>query len=125
MRVRTGVDMIEVTRIERGIARHGERFLRRFFTQAERAYCAEHPRRLAARLAAKEAVGKALGTGIGDVKWVEIEIVHDERGRPGVVLHGGAAELAGQMRLAHWDISLSHTEEMALAFVVVIWEGEA
>lgn len=118
MRLRVGVDMIEVARIERAASRHGERFFRRFFTEQERAYCQDQPRRLAARLAAKEAVGKALGTGIGDVRWVEIEVTHDERGRPRLQLHGDAARLAAEMGLVEWDISLSHTEADAIAFVV-------
>ena len=110
--------MIEVARIERAAGRHGERFYKRFFTQAERDHCQDHPRRLAARLAAKEAVGKAFGTGIGDIRWVEIEILHDERGRPHLQLHGDAAQLAQEMGLFTWDVSLSHTDEMAIAFVV-------
>jgi holo-[acyl-carrier protein] synthase len=118
--LRVGVDMIEVSRLERAAQRHGERFFARFFTPQERAYCQDQPRRLAARLAAKEAVGKALGTGIGDVMWVEIEIAHDERGRPILRLHGEAARLAADMGLSQWDISLSHTEENALAFVVAM-----
>ena len=120
MNLRTGVDMIEIARIERGIARHGERFLRRFFTDRERAYCQDHPRRLAARFVAKEAVGKALGTGIGDVRWVEIEIMHDERGRPYLELHGAAGELAQQLGLTHWDVSMSHSDTYSIAFVVAI-----
>jgi holo-[acyl-carrier protein] synthase len=120
MALRIGVDMIEVARIERAAARHGERFYQRFFTPSERQHCQDHPRRLAARLAAKEAVGKALGTGIGDIRWVEIEILHDERGRPWLQLHGDAAQLAHDMGLDVWDVSLSHTEEMAIAFVVAM-----
>jgi holo-[acyl-carrier protein] synthase len=112
--------MLEVLRVERAIGRHGERFFKRFFTPAERAYCADHPRRLAARLAAKEAVAKALGTGIGAVRWVEIEIGHDEQGRPLLYLHGAAQALAEQQGLTHWDISLSHTGEHALAFAVAL-----
>jgi len=118
MNLRIGVDMIEVERLERAAARHGERFYNRFFTPAERQHCGDHPRRLAARLAAKEAVGKAFGTGIGDVRWVEIEILHDERGRPTLNLHGDAARLAQEMGLTHWEVSLSHTQENAIAFVV-------
>ena len=118
MSLRVGVDMIEVVRIERAIARHGERFFSRFFTPAERAHCQDHPRRLAARLAAKEAIGKALGTGLGDVRWVDAEILHDERGRPLVQLHGAAANLAQSLGLTTWEISLSHTERDAIAFVV-------
>lgn len=110
--------MIEVSRVERAIIRHGERFLARFFTPGEVDYCQSNPRRLAARVAAKEAVAKALGTGIGDVRWVEIEILHDGRKRPLLKLHGEAARLAEKMDLTVWEISLSHTEDNALAFVV-------
>lgn len=116
--LRTGVDIIEVNRIRRAAERHGERFYRRFFTPAERDRCEGRYPALAARFAAKEAVAKALGTGIGDVRWVEIEITNDERGRPEVVLHGAAAELAARLGLREWAISLSHTREHAVAFVV-------
>lgn len=116
--LRVGVDLIEVSRIERAIERHGERFYKRFFTPAERDYCQAKATSLAARLAGKEAVAKALGTGIGDVKWVEIEILADERRRPILHLHGDAQRLAAEMGLVEWDISLSHTETQAIAFVV-------
>jgi holo-[acyl-carrier protein] synthase len=87
--IRCGIDMIEIERVDRGIARLGERFLNRFFTPRERADCEDKPYRLAARLAAKEAVAKALGTGIGEVGWKEIEIRgNNERNRPTLFLHG-------------------------------------
>jgi holo-[acyl-carrier protein] synthase len=116
--LRIGVDMIEVARIERSVAHFGERFYARFYTQRERDYCGSNPQRLAARFAAKEAVAKALGTGIGDVRWVEIEIDGDERGRPILRLSGGAAQLAAQLGLNMWEVSLSHTNTHAIAFVV-------
>jgi holo-[acyl-carrier protein] synthase len=116
--LRTGVDMMEIVRIERAAARHGERFYRRFFTEGERSRCGERFPALAARFAAKEAVSKALGTGIGDMNWTDIEVVNDERGRPEVVLHGTAAEIAGNLGLREWSLSLSHTHEHAIAFVV-------
>jgi holo-[acyl-carrier protein] synthase len=118
--LRTGVDIIEVARIRRAAERHGDRFYRRFFTEAERALCEDRYPSLAARIAAKEAVAKALGTGIGDCRWVEIEIVSDERGRPDVVLHGDAARLAAESSLTEWSVSLSHTTEQAIAFVVAM-----
>jgi len=123
MKLRIGVDMIEIERVERAAARHGERFYRRFFTDQERAICQDQPRRLAARFAAKEAVAKAFGTGIGDMRWIEIEIVNDERGRPEVRLHGVAANLAESMGLTHWEISMSHTQDNAIAFAVATGEG--
>ncbi len=117
--IRCGVDMIECRRIAAGIDRLGERFLQRFFTAEERADCADKPQRLAARFAAKEAVGKALGTGIGDISWVEVEIRSDaNRGKPRLILRGKAKELAARLALHEWDVSLSHTDEFAIAIVV-------
>jgi len=117
--IRCGVDMIECQRIADGIDRLGERFLQRFFTAGEREDCGDKPCRLAARFAAKEAVGKALGTGIGDMRWVDIEIRIDaKRGKPRLILHGRAQSLAAGMALDEWDVSLSHTDELAIAIVV-------
>lgn len=117
--LRCGIDMIENQRIEDSIARFGERFFTRFFTPGERMDCDDQPHRLAARIAAKEAVAKALGTGIGDVKWVEIEIrVDNPRKRPTLHLHGAAAALAAELGLTEWDVSLTHTAVYASAVAV-------
>jgi holo-[acyl-carrier protein] synthase len=121
--LRCGIDMIAVARIADGHARFGERFLRRFFTDAEIAYCtqasgAAQAERLAARFAAKEAVAKALGTGIGDVGWREIEVGAHASGRPVLMLHGAAAARAEALGLREWDISLTHTGDMACAVCV-------
>jgi holo-[acyl-carrier protein] synthase len=116
--LRTGVDMIEVNRVARAINRHGDRFFRRFYTDRELAYCGGHIGALAARFAAKEAVAKALGTGIGDVRWVDIEIVNGSRGEPDLVLHDAALILADELGLETWSISLSHTREHAIALVI-------
>lgn len=117
--IRCGIDMIECQRIADGIDRLGERFLNRFFTAGEREDCDDVPHRLAARFAGKEAVGKALGTGIGDVRWVEIEIrVNNPRRRPVLILHGAAKDIADEMGLTEWDVSLTHTKEMASAVAV-------
>ena len=110
--------MIECARIAAGIERRGERFLNRFFTAGERQDCADKPYRLAARFAGKEAVSKALGCGIGDIRWVDIEIRTAEARRPQLVLHGKAKEKAREMGLAEWDISLSHSEALAIAVAV-------
>ena len=116
-----GIDLIEVKRIEATIARYGERFLTRVFTENELAYCRRHPHQLAARFAAKEAVSKTLGTGIqhrDGVDWREIEIVSDARGKPAVQLTGKAAQRAAQLNLKSFAISLSHTREHAIAMVI-------
>jgi holo-[acyl-carrier protein] synthase len=116
--IRCGVDLLAIERVREGIDRLGERYLARFFTPAERADCQDKPHRLAARIAAKEAVSKVFGTGIGDIGWKDIEITSDLRGRPVLTLHGKAAELAAALGLTEWDISLSHTDETAMAMAV-------
>ncbi len=114
----TGVDLIEVSRIEQAVRRQGQRFIDRIFTASEQAYCAGDPRRLAGRFAVKEAVSKALGTGIGDMNWTDIEILCDERGKPTLVLHAGALALAQAQSLGTWAISLAHTETHAIGLAV-------
>ena len=79
--IRTGVDLIEVDRIDRAILRHGDRFFERFFTVRELVEASGHTPALAARFSAKEAVAKALGTGIGDVGWKDIEITKGSSNR--------------------------------------------
>lgn len=118
--LRIGVDLIEVERIRQSMERYGERFYVRFFTPTEREQANGVPTRLAARIAAKEAAAKALGTGIGDVCWVDIEVLSDERGRPHLNLHRAAALLAGDLGLHLWQVSLSHTRDHAIAFVVAM-----
>ena len=120
--LRVGVDLMEVPRIAHAMERYGDKFYTRFFTTQERQQCEGQPERLAVRIAAKEAVAKALGTGIGDVRWVEIEVEVDDRKRPILKLHGNAARIAAELGLTTWDISLSHTHEQAIAFVVATSE---
>ncbi len=116
--MRSGVDLIEVYRIDRAILRHGDRFFHRFFTAQELIDAAGSTPALAARFAAKEAVSKALGTGIGDVGWKEIEIVNGPRRQPMVRLSGRALRSADDQGLQEWAISLSHTHEHAMAVAV-------
>lgn len=118
--LRCGIDSIEISRVEEGIARFGERFLKRFFTPGERADCGDQPHRLAARLAAKEAVAKALGTGIGAVGWRDIEIRGDDAGRPKLLLHGEALTVALALGLTQWDVSLTHTRTTASAVAIAL-----
>jgi holo-[acyl-carrier protein] synthase len=116
--MRSGVDLIEVERIDQAILRHGERFFLRFFTEQELIDAAGSTPALAARFAAKEAVSKALGTGIGDVGWKEIEIINGPRRQPVLRLHGRARRLADDQGLQAWTVSLSHTHEHAIAVAV-------
>lgn len=116
----TGVDMIEVERIDESILRYGDRFFQRFFTSQELIDANGRTPALAARFAAKEAAAKALGTGIGDVGWKEIEIVRGERGQPILYLHGNAKITADKLGWREWSLSMSHTHEHAIAMVVAI-----
>jgi holo-[acyl-carrier protein] synthase len=116
--MRSGVDLIEVQRIDRAILRHGDRFFLRFFTHQELIDAGGSTPALAARFAAKEAVSKALGTGIGDVGWKEIEIITGPRREPILLLTGQARRLAEDLGLRRWTISMSHTHEHAIAVAV-------
>jgi holo-[acyl-carrier protein] synthase len=118
--LRTGVDIIEIERIDRAILRHGRRFFERFFTAQELIDCGGRTPALAARFAAKEAVAKALGTGIGDVGWKDIEIVNGSRREPVLNLRGPAEAIAFDKGLKAWSISLSHTHEHAVAVAVAL-----
>lgn len=116
--IRSGVDILEVDRVDRAILRHGQRFFDRFFTAQELIDCRGHTPALAARLAAKEAVAKALGTGIGRVGWKDIEIVSGPRRVPVLRLHGEAQREAKAKGLELWSVSLSDTHEHAIAVAV-------
>ncbi|MEW5957688.1 MAG: holo-ACP synthase [Chloroflexota bacterium] len=113
-----GVDIVEIERLAQSVARFGDRFLQRVYTEQELAYCHGRITSLAARWAAKEAVAKALGTGIGEVGWHEIEVVSEDNCRPTLRLHGAAAALAARRGISAFAISLSHAKEYAVAFVV-------
>lgn len=120
MKLATGVDLIEIARIEEVVARHGKHYLERIFTPAELEYCGKRAESLAGRFAAKEAVAKALGTGIGDVAWKEIEILGDEQNAPTLTLHGAAQHKAKELGLTNWSVSISHSQSHSVAFVVGI-----
>ncbi|MBI2759585.1 MAG: holo-ACP synthase [Chloroflexi bacterium] len=120
MNLRTGVDLIEISRIEEVVARHGKHYLERIYTAAELGQFGKRIESLAGRFAAKEAVAKALGCGIGELTWKEIEILGDEQNAPALILHGAALEKAKEFGLATWSISISHSMSHAVAFVVAL-----
>jgi holo-[acyl-carrier protein] synthase len=118
MALKTGIDIIEIPRIQAALNRHGDRFLQRVFTPNEVAECRGRTDALAARFAAKEATTKALGTGIGPVSWREVETLHKRSGEPYLVLHGRAEQVAKYLGLTNWAVSLSHSRDNAIAVVV-------
>ena len=122
MLLKTGVDIIEIPRIQAALDRHGERFLQRVFTPGEIAECRGRADSLAIRFAAKEATTKALGTGIGPVSWREVETLHRRSGEPYLILHGRAETIAKFLGLTNWAVSLSHSKEFGIAVVVASGE---
>jgi holo-[acyl-carrier protein] synthase len=114
----TGIDLIEISRVQELIDRYDDRFLGRVFTPQELEECRGNVDSLAARFAAKEAVSKTLGTGIGPVGWKDIEILRGPARQPVLRLHGAAARQAAALGLRAWAISLSHTQTHALASAV-------
>jgi holo-[acyl-carrier protein] synthase len=123
MIVGTGIDIAEVPRIAESIARFGERFLHRVFTEGEIKYCdakANRAERYAARFAAKEAAMKALGTGWNHgVRWRDIEVRRQPGGRPTLAFYGKAAEFAAKLGATNIALSLTHTEDQAFAQVIL------
>jgi holo-[acyl-carrier protein] synthase len=122
-----GVDVVEVDRIARAIARWGDAFVRRIYTPAEvvRAGAGITPvPRLAARFAAKEAVMKALGVGWRALAWHDIEIASDPAGRPIVRLYGSAQRVAAERGIGSVLVALSHTHEHAVANAVALGHAE-
>ncbi len=113
-----GIDVIEIGRVQAVLDRHGERFLRRVYTEDEVRHCRGRVPELAARFAAKEAVMKALGTGVRGVGWRDIEVLPNRRGKPLVFLYGRGAARAETIELRGLEISLTHSKQYAMASVV-------
>ena len=123
--VAVGIDVIEIARIQRAYDDFGERFLKRVYTERERERYRGRVNELAARFAAKEATSKALGTGIVGIRWREMEVLPNWRGKPVLILHGQAAERARLLGLTDFSISLTHSRTDAMAFVVAVNRGSA
>ena len=123
MIVGTGIDIVEISRIRKIIAKSGDRFLMRVFTPEEQRFClarqdpAPH---FAARFAAKEAVLKALETGWAKgVTWLDVEVQRQEYGAPIIRLYGAAKEIAASKGVGRVHLSLSHTNNWAAATVIL------
>lgn len=124
-RIRVGVDIVKVERVQRLVTENasaGEEI----FTRGELDYCLPKRRpyqHMAARFAAKEAVLKAFGSGVAErMRWTDVEIVRGVRGRPLIKLHGDVAARAERRGLTDLDVSLSHTDDLAIAQAVAVWQ---
>ena len=123
MVVGIGIDLAEVDRLEAAIAKFGERFLNRVYTEAERRYCESKPNkfeRFAGRFAAKEAAMKAIGTGWKrGVAWRDFEVMRAPSGQPIIAFHGKAAEIAGELGVKKALVTISHSKANAIAQVLL------
>ncbi len=124
MIVGIGVDIIDISRLERSVELYGNRFISRVFTEREIDYCEQLARkgeRYAARFAAKEAARKAIGaaTPVKALAWHDVEIISSTEGAPQLQFHGRAAELIKELGVTRVHISLSHATDQAIAFVVL------
>lgn len=123
-RIRVGIDAVKVQRLAELQADHPDGF-GEIFTAGELDYCRSRRRateHLAARFAAKEAVLKAFGTGIAQrMRWTDVEVCHEPGGRPSVKLDGAVASYARRHGLRDLDVSLTHTDGLAIAHAVSTW----
>jgi len=118
--LRTGIDLVEINRLENLRPEIRERFLQRVFTPGELQDAHGSLQMLSGRFAAKEAVAKVLQTGIGPIGWQDIEIRKGTAGEPILTLHGAAQKLAKDLGLVDWSVSISHTRQYAVACVVAL-----
>jgi len=122
MILRTGIDIVEVARLENIQPAIKQRFLQRVYTVVELNEVGNSTVSLAGRFAAKEAVSKALGCGIGIIHWQDIEIRRGPNGEPVLNLYGEAQKIAQNLGLITWSISISHSQANAVAVVVAMGE---
>jgi holo-[acyl-carrier protein] synthase len=118
--LRNGIDILELNRLESLDPAIKARFLKRVYTSRELALFSQSDKALISRFAAKEAVSKALGCGIGEVRWQDIEILRGKTGEPVLFLHGKAKELAEELGLINWAVSISHNRTQVAALVTAI-----
>ncbi|GAB3392733.1 holo-ACP synthase [Humibacter soli] len=123
--MRVGIDAEPVSSVYRALEEFGDRYRRRIYTSVEIDACGGPDARpedaaegLAARFAAKEATLKVLRVGDRVPPWTDIEVVHRPDGSPSLRLRGVAAELAEEASLTAFDVSLTHTAELAIAVVI-------
>lgn len=122
MNLQSGIDIIEISRLEEVNPAIRTRFIARVYTQREIEQAQDRSDALTGLFAAKEAVSKALGTGIGFVHWQDIEILHLPTGQPYVKLHRNAEIIATQKGLKTWSVSISHDRDKVVAMAVALGE---
>ncbi len=126
MIIGAGIDIIEIDRITNAIERYGNSFLKRVYTKREREYCmAKHNRNLsyesfATRFAAKEAVFKGLGFSDIGMRWLNIEVLSNNSGKPTVKLHGSYSKHSQMLRVSSILLSLSHSRKYAVANAIIL-----
>jgi holo-[acyl-carrier protein] synthase len=118
MSVAVGIDLVRVDEVRASLAAHGERYLKRIYTEDERRDFGLDPRALAACFAAKEATAKALGWGDEPLPWPSIAVQPDGCGKACIRLSGAAAALAGRRGVRRLDVSFTHRRSVAGAVVL-------
>jgi len=116
-----GVDIVQISRIQKALEKNREGFLKRIFTEKEIEYIKKrryNPKTIAGLFAAKEAISKALGTGIGEVGWKDMEVGHTDKGKPIVILSEKIQPLLKELSIGRMDLSISHDGDYAIAFVI-------
>lgn len=124
--INTGVDIVKISRIRKILDNKRDSFYNKIFTFREIEYIKEKnhdPKTVAGLFAGKEAVSKTIGTGIGKVGWKDIQINHDAKGKPEVNLSNKAWEILEDIKINKFDISISHEDEYAIAFVIGYCSG--
>ena len=114
----TGIDIIEIDRIQNVLSRYGNRFLNKIFTPDEIQYCRGRSPNLAGRFAAKEATMKALKTGARGVSWKDIEVIRASNGAPSIKLYNRALARSESLGVSSLSISFSHSRDYAVASVI-------
>lgn len=119
--MRTGVDIVDIRRIEKILEKRRNSFYKKIFTHNEMQYIASKKhssKTIAGMFATKEAVSKLIGTGIGKINWKDIEVLHDENGRPYIYMSLKIEDYLRELSLSDIEISISHEKEYAVSFAI-------
>lgn len=126
MNLSNGIDIVRISRMESLMKERGDRFLKRIFTDGEIEYIHsknQSPQTISGIFAVKEAISKSLGSGIGKVNFKDIEVLHDESGKPYVKLYKEGLVISKQLGIDRFHVSISHEKEYAIAFAIAEGDG--